>query len=148
MPGATSTEVVSVVAKRWKETPKEERAVYHARWHKANEELKKALVDGIVAIQESSQRRTQKLQQPLQKKKKPGVKPQIFKSQWAQCDTCTKWRRLPPKTDGLDLAVESFTCSLNVWDPARQTCDVPEEDWDDQAETTVDYKVVKRLVEY
>ncbi|KAE8719842.1 HSI2-like 1 isoform 2 [Hibiscus syriacus] len=52
-------------------------------------------------------------------------KPTIFateksgeKIQWAQCEDCFKWRRLP-----FDVLLPSkFTCSSNSWDPERCFC--------------------------
>lgn len=45
---------------------------------------------------------------------------------WAQCEACKKWRSLPvkwnPETD--------FFCTDNKWDATRQTCDAPEEQWE------------------
>ncbi|KAG6525788.1 B3 domain-containing protein Os07g0563300-like isoform X2 [Zingiber officinale] len=44
-------------------------------------------------------------------------------SQWAQCEDCSKWRRLP---------VDAFlpfrwTCSKNTWDPERSSCSAAQE---------------------
>ena len=45
---------------------------------------------------------------------------------WAQCEACKKWRSLPikwnPDTD--------FFCTDNKWDATRQTCEAPEEQWE------------------
>ncbi|KAK9065987.1 hypothetical protein SSX86_015389 [Deinandra increscens subsp. villosa] len=43
--------------------------------------------------------------------------------QWAQCDNCSKWRRLPPDV----LLPPKWTCSDNVWDPDRCSCSAPDE---------------------
>ncbi|XP_022158437.1 B3 domain-containing protein Os07g0679700 isoform X2 [Momordica charantia] len=43
--------------------------------------------------------------------------------QWAQCDDCSKWRRLPVDV----LLPPKWTCSDNVWDLSRCTCSAPEE---------------------
>ncbi|KAG6631055.1 hypothetical protein CIPAW_13G063600 [Carya illinoinensis] len=43
--------------------------------------------------------------------------------QWAQCDDCSKWRRLPVDV----LLPPKWTCSENVWDSNRCFCSVPEE---------------------
>ncbi|KAK9723712.1 hypothetical protein RND81_05G019900 [Saponaria officinalis] len=43
--------------------------------------------------------------------------------QWAQCDNCSKWRRLPA-----DFRLPpTWTCSDNSWDPARWFCSAPDE---------------------
>ncbi|KAG4387335.1 hypothetical protein AAZX31_11G206400 [Glycine max] len=45
------------------------------------------------------------------------------KEQWAQCDDCSKWRKLPVDA----LLPPKWTCSENVWDSSRCSCSVPEE---------------------
>ncbi|GBE59310.1 CW-type zinc finger containing protein [Babesia ovata] len=49
---------------------------------------------------------------------------------WAQCEKCKKWRRLPPSVDTEKLP-EFWVCALNVWDPAHSSCFVPEETFPD-----------------
>ncbi|XP_010268825.1 PREDICTED: B3 domain-containing protein Os07g0563300-like [Nelumbo nucifera] len=40
------------------------------------------------------------------------------KVQWAQCEDCSKWRKLP-----FDVLLPSrWTCSKNLWDPKRSSC--------------------------
>ncbi|KAI3507971.1 hypothetical protein L1887_22969 [Cichorium endivia] len=43
--------------------------------------------------------------------------------QWGQCDSCSKWRKLPPDV----LLPSKWTCSDNVWDPDRCSCSAPDE---------------------
>ncbi|KAB2607231.1 B3 domain-containing transcription repressor VAL1-like [Pyrus ussuriensis x Pyrus communis] len=43
--------------------------------------------------------------------------------QWAQCDDCSKWRRLPVDV----LLPPKWTCSENSWDINRCSCSAPEE---------------------
>ncbi|XVF68418.1 hypothetical protein PTKIN_Ptkin11bG0001500 [Pterospermum kingtungense] len=43
--------------------------------------------------------------------------------QWAQCDDCSKWRRLPIDV----LLPPKWTCSDNVWDSIRCSCSAAEE---------------------
>ncbi|CAJ1960605.1 unnamed protein product [Sphenostylis stenocarpa] len=45
------------------------------------------------------------------------------KEQWAQCDDCSKWRKLPVDA----LLPAHWTCFENVWDSRRSSCTVPEE---------------------
>ncbi|CAB9503547.1 CW-type Zinc Finger [Seminavis robusta] len=45
---------------------------------------------------------------------------------WAQCDSCRKWRIIPNHIKISELP-EKWYCSLNVYDPKRSTCDAPEE---------------------
>ncbi|XP_020221954.1 B3 domain-containing protein Os07g0563300 [Cajanus cajan] len=57
-------------------------------------------------------------------------KPTIFTSdnvgdkiQWAQCEDCLKWRKLPAS----ELLPSKWTCSDNSWDPERSSCSVAQE---------------------
>ncbi|CAM6104771.1 unnamed protein product [Calypogeia fissa] len=43
--------------------------------------------------------------------------------QWAQCDECGFWRRVPADA----LVTARWTCSDNTWDPKRASCSVPQE---------------------
>ncbi|KAJ9543078.1 hypothetical protein OSB04_022785 [Centaurea solstitialis] len=43
--------------------------------------------------------------------------------QWAQCDNCSKWRRLPAHF----LLPPRWTCQDNVWDQSRAACIAPDE---------------------
>ncbi|XP_022861742.1 B3 domain-containing transcription repressor VAL2-like isoform X1 [Olea europaea var. sylvestris] len=43
--------------------------------------------------------------------------------QWAQCDSCFKWRRLPVDI----LLPPKWTCQDNVWDQTRCSCSAPDE---------------------
>lgn len=45
---------------------------------------------------------------------------------WVQCNTCNKWRSLPCTVDVGELP-EIWNCTLNTYDPERNTCDVAEE---------------------
>ncbi|KAK7855823.1 B3 domain-containing transcription repressor VAL2 isoform X2 [Quercus suber] len=43
--------------------------------------------------------------------------------QWAQCDSCSKWRRLP-----VDILIPpKWTCADNAWDQSRCSCSAPDE---------------------
>ncbi|KAK8619352.1 hypothetical protein V6N13_133314 [Hibiscus sabdariffa] len=43
--------------------------------------------------------------------------------QWAQCDSCAKWRRLPVDV----LLPHKWTCADNNWDQSRSSCSAPDE---------------------
>ncbi|KAB5552244.1 hypothetical protein DKX38_009555 [Salix brachista] len=43
--------------------------------------------------------------------------------QWAQCDSCSKWRRLPVDA----LLPPKWTCVDNTWDQSRCSCSAPDE---------------------
>ncbi|KAL4296132.1 hypothetical protein GQ457_12G030480 [Hibiscus cannabinus] len=52
-----------------------------------------------------------------------GTRPSGEHEQWAQCDDCSKWRRLPIDV----LLPPKWTCSDNAWDSSRCACSAPEE---------------------
>ncbi|KAL5196579.1 hypothetical protein ABZP36_000091 [Zizania latifolia] len=43
--------------------------------------------------------------------------------QWAQCEDCSKWRKLPVDA----LLPSKWACSNNKWDPERSSCDSAQE---------------------
>ncbi|TVU38411.1 hypothetical protein EJB05_11779, partial [Eragrostis curvula] len=43
--------------------------------------------------------------------------------QWAQCEDCSKWRKLPADA----LMPSKWTCSDNKWDPERSSCESAQE---------------------
>ncbi|KAJ1291438.1 hypothetical protein BS78_02G315600 [Paspalum vaginatum] len=43
--------------------------------------------------------------------------------QWAQCEDCSKWRKLPVDA----LLPSKWTCSDNKWDPERSSCEPAQE---------------------
>ncbi|XP_065881222.1 B3 domain-containing transcription repressor VAL1 [Euphorbia lathyris] len=73
-------------------------------------------------------------------------RPSGGQEQWAQCDDCYKWRKLPVDA----LLPPRWTCSENVWDSSRCTCSAPEEmsqkDLDDLFRVSRDFKK-RRIVE-
>ena len=48
------------------------------------------------------------------------------KSEWAACDRCNKWRRLPRSVAASSLP-DPWYCEMNTWDEQRNRCEVPEE---------------------
>ena len=50
----------------------------------------------------------------------------IEQIEWACCDACGKWRKLPGNVDPETLP-EQWFCSMNEWDSAHADCSVPEE---------------------
>ena len=47
-------------------------------------------------------------------------------SEWAGCDRCSKWRRLPRSVAASSLP-DPWYCEMSTWDVARNRCEVPEE---------------------
>ncbi|KAH8740029.1 hypothetical protein FG386_000856 [Cryptosporidium ryanae] len=45
---------------------------------------------------------------------------------WAQCELCKKWRKLPPGLNPSTLPDE-WVCSMNTWDPFFSSCSASEE---------------------
>lgn len=46
---------------------------------------------------------------------------------WVQCESCKKWRKLPPNISASSLP-ETWVCSMNTWNDATASCLVKEED--------------------
>ncbi|KAK1320037.1 hypothetical protein QJS10_CPA03g00934 [Acorus calamus] len=51
------------------------------------------------------------------------ARPSGEQDQWAECDVCHRWRRLPVDV----LLPPKWTCSDNAWDPRRRSCSAPDE---------------------
>ena len=49
---------------------------------------------------------------------------------WVQCNTCDKWRALPSTVDPAKLP-DIWYCELNVYDSERNTCEAPEESYNE-----------------
>jgi hypothetical protein len=54
---------------------------------------------------------------------------------WVQCENpnCLKWRKVPWHVD-VDALPETFYCFDNKWDSKANTCEAPEDTWDQQDE--------------
>lgn len=48
---------------------------------------------------------------------------------WVQCDSCTKWRKLPSRKDPLHPGTlpDKWICSMNSWAPVQASCSAAEE---------------------
>lgn len=46
--------------------------------------------------------------------------------EWAQCEKCNKWRKLPQHIKSSTLP-DKWYCSMNHWDPTHAKCSIPEE---------------------
>ena len=53
-------------------------------------------------------------------------------SNWVQCENhdCMKWRKIPWHVD-VDLLPEKFFCSDNLWNSEANSCNSPEDGWDE-----------------
>lgn len=54
-----------------------------------------------------------------------GVKSVVL--EWAQCEKCNKWRKLPAHIKSSTLP-DKWYCTMNHWDPSRATCATPQEE--------------------
>lgn len=63
---------------------------------------------------------------------------------WVQCNTCDKWRSLPCTVDPNTLP-DIWTCDLNVYDPERANCEVPEENYNKEEDVNAPQKQLLRL---
>lgn len=67
----------------------------------------------------------------LQQQRTPANQPQLQTIPWVQCELCQKWRILygcsAEEYESLNASEEPWTCAQNKWDPARSSCDAPEE---------------------
>ncbi|XP_067853144.1 MORC family CW-type zinc finger protein 4-like [Heptranchias perlo] len=57
---------------------------------------------------------------------------------WVQCETCMKWRKLPPEVDPESLP-ENWYCNMNP-DPKFRDCSIPEEPEESDDEITPSYE--------
>lgn len=53
--------------------------------------------------------------------------PVVIEEHWVQCDICQKWRLLPYESDPATLPKE-WKCSMQLWLPGMNRCDVGEEE--------------------
>ncbi|KAH9255766.1 hypothetical protein BASA81_006160 [Batrachochytrium salamandrivorans] len=63
---------------------------------------------------------------------------------WVQCDTCQKWRKLPPNME--DALGEVWTCNMNKWAPNGGSCDDPEDAEDPIAVLPVSFDVAPQVI--
>jgi hypothetical protein len=56
------------------------------------------------------------------------VKDEFQEIEWAQCEVCNKWRRIPSHALAL-LEGQHFACSMNEWDMEHNSCLADEEEW-------------------
>lgn len=53
--------------------------------------------------------------------------PVVIEEHWVQCDICQKWRLLPYESDP-DTLPKEWKCSMQLWLPGMNRCDVGEEE--------------------
>lgn len=58
------------------------------------------------------------------KGRRDGIKKTVL--EWAQCEKCEKWRKLPSHIKSSTLP-DKWYCNMNHWDPSRANCSIAEE---------------------
>jgi len=56
--------------------------------------------------------------------------PQQAVCNWVMCEKCTKWHRFPFHVN-VDALLEKFYCKYNIWNPESNSCNAPEDLWQD-----------------
>ncbi len=58
------------------------------------------------------------------RKSSKGKKEKECAEEWVQCDTCSRWRLLPPPSDPLypKELPDKWICTMNTWNPAQALC--------------------------
>jgi hypothetical protein len=59
-------------------------------------------------------------------KKKDAAKESEENENWVQCDSCQKWRLLPPHAD-MESLPDTWYCELNIYDDRRNNCNAKEQ---------------------
>jgi hypothetical protein len=57
---------------------------------------------------------------------------------WVQCEACRQWRRLAWYVD-VEALPDVWDCTMNYWEPADASCDVPQDSFDPESESTIEY---------
>ena len=60
---------------------------------------------------------------------------------WVQCEACHKWRRVAWHIDSATLP-DNWVCSLNTWDLDSASCEVPQDTYNPDIESTVQTNAV------
>lgn len=68
------------------------------------------------------------------------ILPPEMPTSWVQCESCKKWRRVPWHIDAEQLS-EMWVCTDNTWDPESANCDAPQDEYDPNNESTLEFKV-------
>lgn len=84
--------------------------------------------------------RKSSLERRLQSSVDEGM-PEQAVANWVQCDRpeCGKWRRLPWHVD-VDALPDKFYCEDNIWNSNANTCDAPEDGWNEMSSPLVGVK--------
>ena len=93
----------------------------------SNTKLKDGLINRQNKINDKSKSTVDRLQSTVDE----GMPAQAV-ANWVQCENpkCLKWRKLPWHVD-LDLLPEKFFCKDNQWNSDSNSCNAPEDPWDE-----------------
>ena len=61
----------------------------------------------------------------------------VIEDKYVCCEKCEKWRRIPQHVNENELP-DKWLCSMNIWDPFRNSCDTPEENFTETVAPTVE----------
>ena len=71
--------------------------------------------------------------------------PPEMPTNWVQCEKCHKWRRVAWHVDS-DSLPDDWFCEMNEWDPQNANCSVPQDGFDPDRESTLEYKTSTDLI--
>jgi CW-type Zinc Finger/Protein SET DOMAIN GROUP 2 C-terminal len=66
------------------------------------------------------------------------ILPPEVPTSWVQCESCRKWRRVAWHVDQGSLP-DLWECGMNDWEPENASCDVPQDSYDPERESTLNY---------
>jgi [histone H3]-lysine4 N-trimethyltransferase ATXR3 len=66
------------------------------------------------------------------------ILPPEMPTNWIQCESCKKWRRVPWHVN-VESLNDDWTCLQNTWDPESATCQAPQDTYDPATENTLEY---------
>lgn len=71
------------------------------------------------------------------------ILPPEMPTAWVQCEeeNCRKWRRVAWHVDVNSLP-DYWTCSMNSWDPENASCKAPQDSYNPDKESTIEYNAV------
>ena len=65
---------------------------------------------------------------------------------WVQCESCRKWRRVAFHVD-VDALPDEWTCAMNTWEPESASCKAPQDSYDPDKESTLEFAAPKEETE-
>ena len=72
------------------------------------------------------------------------ILPPEMPTNWVQCESCKKWRRVGWHIDSESLPDKWF-CEMNTWDAEGATCSAPQDSYDPEKESILEFKVTTEV---